>query len=52
MIVTDADGVILARTDKPGVQRTERTECSIVARALEGDEVSGLMLETRFCTMP
>ena len=45
IIVTDVDGVILARTDKPGASGQSVAQVPLIAGALEGDEVSGLFLE-------
>ncbi len=47
IIVTDAEGVILARTDKPGVSGQSLENVPLISSALEGDEVSGLMLENQ-----
>ncbi len=47
VLVTDAEGVVLARTDKPGASGQNLSSVPLVAGALEGDEVSGLMLENQ-----
>ena len=47
LVVTDVDGVILARTDRPGARGQSLAEVPLIANALEGDEVSGLMLENQ-----
>lgn len=45
IIVTDPDGVILARTDKPAMSGRNIANISLMKAALEGDEVSGLWVE-------
>lgn len=47
IILTDSDGVILARTDKPGAGGQDVSSVPLIASALEGNEVSGLMLENQ-----
>ena len=47
VLVTDADGVVLARTDKPGASGQNLANVPLVAGALDGDEVNGLMLENK-----
>lgn len=45
IIVTDPDGIILARTDKPAASGQTVANVPLVQQALEGDEVTGLWLE-------
>ncbi|HSE39188.1 MAG TPA: protein kinase, partial [Acidobacteriota bacterium] len=45
IIVTDPDGIILARTDKPAMKGRNIANISIMQEALNGDEVSGLWVE-------
>ena len=45
IIVTDASGVILARTDKPTSRGQNIANNTLVKQALDGDEVTGLWLE-------
>ncbi|MCI0417224.1 hypothetical protein L0222_31010 [bacterium] len=45
IIVTDPDGTILARTDKPAMSGRNIAGISLMKAALEGDEVSGLWVE-------
>lgn len=45
IMVTDVDGVILARTDRPGASGQNVSQVPLIAGALEGEEVSGLILE-------
>jgi HAMP domain-containing protein len=47
VLVTDAEGIVLARTDKPGASGQNLATVPLVAGALEGDEVNGLMLENQ-----
>ena len=45
IIVTDASGMILARTDKPAASGQSISNNVLVKQALNGDEVTGLWLE-------
>lgn len=45
IIVTDASGMILARTDKPTASGQSISSNALVKQALNGDEVTGLWLE-------
>ena len=45
IIVTDPDGIILARTDKPAMKGRNIANISLMQEALNGDEVSGLWVE-------
>jgi eukaryotic-like serine/threonine-protein kinase len=47
IIVTDSDGVVLARTDKPGAGGQTVANVPLIAGALEGNEVTGLMIENQ-----
>ena len=47
IFVTDDDGTILARTDKPGASGQSMANVPLIASALNGDEASGLMLENQ-----
>jgi len=47
IIITDADGLILARTDKPAAKGASIAKWPLVAKALEGDSVSGLWVENQ-----
>jgi len=45
IFVTDDEGTILARTDKPGASGQSMANVPLIASALDGDEASGLMQE-------
>jgi len=45
IIVTDPEGVILARTDKPASTGDSVADTPLIAQALEGEEVAGLWQE-------
>ncbi len=45
IIVTDPEGIILARTDKPAMKGRNIANISLMQEALNGDEVSGLWVE-------
>ncbi len=45
IIVADEEGIILARTDRPGAGGNSIADVPLIERALEGEEVSGLMME-------
>jgi serine/threonine-protein kinase len=45
IIVTDPEGTILARTDKPAMKGRNIANISLMQEALNGDEVSGLWVE-------
>ncbi|MCI0413668.1 protein kinase [bacterium] len=47
VLLTDADGIVLARTDKPGATGQNFADVPLVAGALDGEEVNGLMLENQ-----
>jgi eukaryotic-like serine/threonine-protein kinase len=45
IFVTDDEGTVLARTDKPGSSGQSMAKVPLIAKALDGDEANGLMLE-------